>query len=257
MISQPFCRSAHRCGLRMYLSVLAVLICSLTGCANAAQECHGRDPQRVLLLIDRTTAFDETGARSLREGVRKLTRSLCPEDYFAVFSIAAHLTDSEPLFEKTMPGCEDRGLMTSCDALGGARKRKQLRAEILSMIERIIVNTRSLSGSAIARTLVSTMEANGRFDRIYIWSDGFENSADCRFPNTPIAECKLTMRSRRSLQGSRITFFGAGRTDSEPRRPLSDAELERLEAFWNSLLQPAGARNVRIRSALGSADLPR
>ena len=105
-----------RPGLRG-LAILAALLAT-TLPARAAEDYCAAGHASALLLVDRTTQFDDTDRSVFLDAATGLVTQLGPGDRLVAYTMTGAYTGSRKLFEQCKPGCPDTGfvagLMSAC-----------------------------------------------------------------------------------------------------------------------------------------------
>ena len=101
--------------------------------------------------------------------------------------------------------------------------------------------------------------AEGRENRIYIFSDMIENSEYLsgkdfsRKPNEALIAMLEQDRLIPNLAGATVKVFGVGRGGSAARAPLPQDRLTKLHDFWTRFFTAAGA-SVTLTQNFGLSD---
>ena len=115
---------------------------SAAGTAEAAEDYCSYGHGTTVLLVDRTTAFDQTDKTVFLQALDGVIAGLGPGDRFVLFTMTGAYTESRKLFDRCKPGCPDEGflggLVSSCrpvvarsEAVGFTRELAQTLAGAL------------------------------------------------------------------------------------------------------------------------------
>lgn len=236
---------------------LAGLALLLSAACSEAQEranyCRYGDSSS-LLVIDRTSAYDDNDRRKLIQSAGAVADSLGVGDRLTVVTIGAHYSDSRTVFDACRPGCpETRNPFASCATMIALRDERQFRARLIHALRPLTQNTDPQTHSDIAATL-SQATRNPSDGRVYadvnIFSDMLENSQ--ALPWTTFrdqsAEASMEVVSRYgiepSVRGARVRIVGFGRLHDAARTPLTPELDQRIRGFWNGYFRTGGARQV-------------
>lgn len=255
--------------MRSTLAILAALCGALllaSACSSADSHidyCAFGD-ESSLLVIDRTTPYDETDRRVLLESAGATVDRLGVGDRLVVVTIGAHYSMSNSVFSGCRPGCPQSAsplgdLAGSCSAVIARRDERAFRARLIAALRPLMNNTNDDSGSDITGTLaqMTRRPPGGRaYAAINIYSDMLENSQPLPWrdfvANAP--EHSLAIARQYDLlpsaNGASVRIVGFGRLHDALRSPLRPDVDQRLRAFWRQYFTAGGAADVSFQTTL-------
>ena len=93
-------------GVPILAAVLAVALP-----AHAAEDYCGSGHATAILLVDRTTQFDDTDRSVFLDATAGVIAQLGPGDRLVAYTMTGAYTESRKLFEQCKPGCPDTGFI--------------------------------------------------------------------------------------------------------------------------------------------------
>lgn len=214
---------------------------------------------RTLMLLDRTTPYDETDRANLNDGLVRLAGSLGVGDELVIRTITDTPATSAQVFDKCRPGCPPQGvtdwLFSGCRTVVARRDYQQFEKDLVASILPLTHNAESYKHSEIIRT-VSSVTADypaKHFERVVVFTDLLENSPSVLpFPSItslPAEEMLgrvANLDIQPALAGAEVTVFGFGRAHDPDRTALAADLSQRVRKFWNAYFKSGGAADVRI-----------
>src|SRR4051794_27525747 len=96
----------------MMLRAALLALFLLTGrAAGAAEDYCSYGHGTAVLLVDRTTAFDQTDKNVFLQALDGIIAGLAPGDRFVLFTMTGAYTESRKLFDRCKPGCPEEGFL--------------------------------------------------------------------------------------------------------------------------------------------------
>lgn len=237
----------------------ALLALALAGPAHAAEDYCAYGTSSALLLVDRTTAFDDTDKTLLLQALDQVVGALGPGDRFVVFTMTGAFTDSRKIFDRCKPACPDAGffagLLSSCSAVVARSQLVGFTRELAQGLAALLAKPEETRYSDLFRTIAEDVraEAGGKPVRtLILFSDLIENSPMLserdikRLPPDAILKRLAANGVQAGVQGATVRVFGFGRDDSPARPPLPQAERQRIAEAWRGWFMAGGAENVDI-----------
>lgn len=249
---------------------LALAVNGFSGSSHAQTDqdpsfCSNEAPN-IVALLDITTPYDKADKASLIEGISRVFEALADGSRLSIRTIEDESTASDKLVDLCIPYCESKGflddLLSSCTQGVVINERKNRRHQISAALIEATKDRSELPYSAIIRTIsmVAAEEfAEGRENRIYIFSDMIENSDYLsgkdfsRKPNDALIAKLEQDHLIPNLAGATVKVFGVGRGGSAARAPLTQERLTKLQDFWTRFFTNAGA-SVTLQQNLGVSD---
>lgn len=218
---------------------------------------------RVLLLVDITTPYDNRDKQILVDGLQNIVGQLGDGDRIVIRTIADSYTHTEKLIDRCMPYCPPmsfwESLFSNCTGGLILNHKRTLIAEIRSSVRQRLDQFEELEHSEIIGTIAQSAKevlSPKQGAKVYIFSDLIENSD--YIPGKTFSEesneLLLTKieadRLVPSLKGATVKIFGVGRGGGSERTPLPIPRLNKLLDFWNKLLARGEAAQVTISQNL-------
>ena len=237
----------------------ALLVLLLAGPARAAEDYCAYGTATALLLVDRTTAFDDTDKTLFLQALDQVVGALDPGDRFVVFTMTGAYTESRKVFDRCKPACPEAGffagLLSSCSAVVARSENVGFTRDLAQGLAALLAKPEETRYSDLFRTIAEDVraEASGKPIRtLILLSDLIENS-----PILPERELKRLLPDailkrlaangvQVSLPGGAVRVFGFGRDDTPSRPPLPQAERQRIAEAWRSWFLAGGAATVDI-----------
>ncbi len=237
----------------------ALLVLLLTGPARAAEDYCNYGTATAMLLVDRTTAFDNTDKTLFLQALDQVVGALGPGDRFVVFTMTGAYTESRKIFDRCKPACPDAGffagLLSSCSAVVARSENVGFTRDLAQDLASLLEKPEETRYSDLFRTIAEDVhaEAGGKPIRtLILFSDLIENSPILserdvkRLPPDAILKRLAASSVQVGLPGAAVRVFGFGRDDSPSRPPLPQAERQRIEEAWRSWFLAGGATTVDI-----------
>lgn len=217
----------------------------------------------VLVLVDRTSVYDQFDIDRFRQGIVDVVSSLPPGDRLVINTIADSYTRSRKIFDSCLPGCPEGKfldwLFGSCLPVLARMDGQNFRKELVQRLRDLLKATESYPNSDIARTIaevtkIYNMSSNMKtIHTLVIVSDMIENSDVV--PHQSIFSERSDKIIRRfsqagievNLQGAEVQVLGVGRDDTPERRPLGPEVRRKLKEIWTSWLKMGGASSVKFK----------
>ncbi|MDH3702338.1 MAG: hypothetical protein OEU46_13570, partial [Alphaproteobacteria bacterium] len=178
--------------------VSALLISFHVSIAQAAspQDYCAYGERAVLILIDRTTAYDDRDRKIFASGFERIIEALQLGDKVLVQTIADDYAKSETVFQQCLPGCPDAGfsgwLTAQCRSLQARADLTHFKRTLAGSIRQLLKNRQDYEQSDIVRTIARTTDAlrnlpfeknqNRKLALVVLFSDLIENSALLPWP---------------------------------------------------------------------------
>ena len=240
-------------------AVFALLLLAGRAALAAEDYCeygHGT----AVLLVDRTTAFDQTDKTLFLQELDGVIAQLGPGDRLALFTMTGAYTESRKLFDRCKPGCPEEGFLTdllsSCRAVVARAENVAFTRELAQTLAGLLTAPEETRFSDLFRTVAEAVRpyASGpqKLRTLILFSDLIENS-----PLLPEREMKrllpaeILQRLRSNgvtpdFAGASVRVFGFGRDDVPGRPALPQAQRQRIAAAWRAWFAAGGAGPVEI-----------
>jgi hypothetical protein len=212
----------------------------------------------IIMLIDRTTAYDDRDVETLTNGLEVIFNDLQIGDRFVVQTIAGTLTESTRVFDECVPGCLDAGVwewaIGSCRAAVAKSDNREFRIKLTSVLRNILAEKQSHKFSEIARTIAETAKfyQNKGLKHLIIFSDMLENSTILPWNSLRIMKPSkvIDLLQREGimpkLTGTKVDVFGFGRNHDVSRKALPTDLQRRLEIIWRDFFVSGNAKDISI-----------
>ena len=212
----------------------------------------------TLLVVDRTTFYDDTDRRTLIDGLSNLYNDLSVGDRLVVHTITDDRAMSDKIFDSCYPGCPEGGLVSwlvsSCRGGLARSDLVEFKRRLAEKLRAILFEHERYPRSAIVETLasVTTLYYSYGLKRVVIFSDLLENSLIFPWPAIVTGNTRSLVMDAAKLElipdvsGLPVVGFGVGRRHDSERSPLLPHHRYKLERFWRGLLDAAGAESVAI-----------
>jgi len=244
-------------------AVAAVSACS-SGEARTDYCAYG--DESTLLVIDRTTPYDETDRRVLLESAGATIDRLGVGDRVVVVTIGSHYSMSNNVFSGCRPGCPEAtsplgDLAGSCSAVIARRDERDFRARLIAALRPLMSNVQDDSGSDITGTLaqVTRRPPEGRsYAAISIYSDMLENSQPLPWRTFAGQSEDASLAIARQFElipnvnGATVRIVGFGRLHDAQRSPLPPEMDQRIRRFWQGYFRAGGAGDVSFETSLAN-----
>jgi len=245
------------------LAALALLFLASTPerASAATQDWCASGDRTILLMVDRTTAYDATDKATLKAGLVSLAHGLEAGDRVVVRVIGASYTDDAPVFDGCVPGCPSgltEWLIGTCKPVQARRDRAAYEQRLAKALMDMLANPKQTKTSDIAQGVAQATRSVAAADprrtlaEVLIFSDMLENS-----PHLPGKAFRKESPDRLlgklngldivpAVKGARVVVWGFGRDDAPGRQALSPELRQRLDAFWRGFFRTGGAASVRL-----------
>ncbi len=250
--------------------MLLISLHASTAHSASPQDYCGYGERMVLILIDRTTAYDNRDRQIFASGFERIVESLQLGDKVLVQTIADDYAKSETVFQQCLPGCPDGGisgwLLGQCRSLQARADLTDFKRTLAGSIRKLLRNRQDYEHSDIVRTVARTTGAlrslpfgkdkKRKLGLVVLFSDLIENSALLPWPAIVSDNQKATFARLEdqdivpAVDGADVVAFGFGRGHNRSRSPLQPWTERRLRRFWTKYLQSGGAKSVSIRNRL-------
>ena len=245
--------------MRIRIAWLAMALLASAGSARAADYC-GYGSGTAVLLVDRTTAFDDTDKTLFLQALDGMVARLGAGDRLVLYTMTGAYTESQKLFDRCKPGCPETGffadLLSTCrpviaraDTLGFTR---ELAATLAGLLQKPEETRFSDLFRTVAEAVRPYAAGSQKLLNLFLFSDLIENSTVVperelkRLPPATIVQRLRTEGVLASLGGAPVRVFGFGRDDTPGRPPLPQGERQRIAEAWRLWLTASGAGPVEI-----------
>jgi hypothetical protein len=242
-----------------YLPVLLALLLPVQPSQASQQDyCAEGDATTVLLLIDRTSSFDEQDKNTFAHGIDTIFRLLDTGDRLVIHTLTEDFSESKKIFDACRPGCREQGMMSGLfsqcrSSVAKVDERRYLR-EMLTSVKPMISNDENYPNSEIIETIAFVIQEYERLKptRLIIFSDMIEHSRLARFgyleeEKIPVLLDKLDdLGLIKSMAGMEVDVFGFGRDHTAKRQGLGAKEKRTIEQFWQSYFKRARATQFHL-----------
>ena len=241
-------------------ALLAFLLLAGARAARAAEDYCAFGHGTAVLLVDRTTAFDQTDKTLFLQALDGVIAGLGPGDRLALFTMTGAYTDSRKLFERCKPGCPDEGfftgLLSTCRPVVARSDMLAFTRELAQTLAGLLTAPEETRFSDLFRTVAEAVRpyASGaqKLRSVILFSDLIENSAILperelkRLPPGEVLQRLKASGVTANFAGASIRVFGFGRDDAPGRPPLPQAQRLRIAEAWRAWFAAAGAGMVEI-----------
>ena len=244
--------------LLVVVAVLMAAIATFSVTARAETDYCAFSDKVTLLLVDRTTMYDDIDKTQLVSGLEQLYNALGIGDRLIVHTIADHTSASEKVFDGCYPGCPDEGLMgwivSTCRAGLARSDLLTFREQLALRLREVLYQHEEYPHSAIIATLASTTARykSVGLNRLVVFSDLLENSTEFPWPTIATRETQ-SLHDRLTglglspvLHNVQVVAFGIGRIHDEERTPLTANQRSALLLFWRTYFANSGSASVEI-----------
>ena len=230
--------------------------------AGAAEFDYCSVGQRTsLLLVDRTTRFDDTDRDILIRTVESFIRRQNAGERVVVAASGGAYTELRLAFNECRPGCPDEGffgrLTSTCRTVIARSDYLNFEARFIAPLRELLVQPEDASMSDLFRSVAEAtrlVAANGYapLRQFLLYSDLLEASS--LFPGQAIRRTAPAEVLRRladgqvqpRVSGAEVRVIGFGRSDAPSRPPLSQDIRRRVEESWQRWFREGGATDVQI-----------
>ena len=246
--------------MRLRDAFLALLLLTGARTAQAADDFCSYGTGVAVLLLDRTTAYDQTDKTVFLQALDGLIAGLGPGDRLVLFTMSGAYTESRKLFDRCKPACPDQGfftaLVSSCRPVLARAEAVTFTRELAQTLAGLLHQPEQTRFSDLFRTVAEAVRpyAAGpqKLRNLILFSDLIENSPfmpEREFKRLPPATVLERVRAAgvlATLDGAAVRVYGFGRDDSPGRPPLPQAQRQRITHSWRAWLEASGAGNVEI-----------
>lgn len=214
----------------------------------------------AVLLVDRTTAFDDTDRTVFLDALGGIVAGLHAGDRLVAFTMTSAYTESRKIFDRCKPGCPDEGffagLLSTCRPVVARSQYQGFMRDLAQTLAQLLRDHEETRFSDLFRTVSEATRpyAGGAqpLRTLVLFSDLLENSTLLperemrRLPPAEIVKRLAAADVSAHLAGADVRVFGFGRDDAPGRPPLPQDQRRRVEAAWRSWLQAGGATAIEI-----------
>lgn len=239
---------------------LALMMLAWAHSAHAADDYCSYGHGTAVLLVDRTTAFDQTDKSLFLQALDQLVEGLGAGDRLVLFTMTGAYTESQKLFDECRPGCPQQGffegLLSTCRGTLARAEMVKFTRELARTLAGLLQQPEETRFSDLFRTVAEAVRpyAQGPLPlrTVILFSDLIENSTllpERELKRLPPAEILQRLKSNgvtAKLDGAAIRVFGFGRDDSPGRPPLPQAERQRIATAWRLWFEANGAGSIEI-----------
>jgi hypothetical protein len=223
----------------------------------------------TLVLVDRTTQYDDLDRRIFVEGVDVLFGFLELGERVILQTIEDGYANSRKLFDSCLPGCPPTSvfgsLLSECRGTVARADATRFKRDLAREIKAIVDAPQSFPRSEIILTIstltsqYATVHDNGtqkKLTKLFVFSDLLENSASVPWPQiaTPSTDRTLArvkqLGSLPRLAAAKVYVYGFGRLHDPARSSLTPEMRQSLIKFWTSYFNTGGAGEVHIDQRL-------
>ena len=242
---------------------LAAALLAVSASAHAAEDYCGYGHATAVLMVDRTTRFDETDRSVFLEATAGLVSQLGPGDRLVAYTMTGAYTESRKLFEQCKPGCPEEGffagLLSACSPTVARARLREFTNALAADLATMLRDPEQTPQSDLFRTVAEVTRAyatpadGGRPIRtVILFSDLLENSA--LLPEGDLRRqppARLLQRLEQAglaprVAGAAVRVFGFGRDDAPGRAPLPQNQRQRVAEVWRQWFRSGGASEVEI-----------
>ena len=243
---------------RQLLLLLLLLLPAKEAFAAKQDYCSQGDGKTVLLLIDRTSAFDEQDKKSFANGVDVLFKQLQTGERLIIHTLTEDFAVSKKIFDACRPGCLEQGLVSGlfsqCRSSRAKLDERRYIRDVLSSVKPMISTQEKYPNSEIIETIAFMMQEYEHFmpARLIIFSDMIEHSRLAKFghlkeKNIPALLDKMDRLGLiKPMQGVDVEVFGFGRDHSAQRHGLKAEQKRNIEQFWQAYFKRAQATRFHL-----------
>ena len=247
--------------MRCLLVVVGLLACSLS--VHAAEDYCGYGHATAILLVDRTTQFDDTDRSVFLDATAGLITRLGPGDRLVAYTMTGAYTESHKLFEQCKPGCPDEGflagLVSACSPTVARARLHDFTSALAATLATMLRDPEQTPHSDLFRTVAEVTRAHSTgadsarpIRTVVLFSDLLENSAllpERELRHLPPARILLRLQQAGlvpHVPDATVRVFGFGRDDAPGRPPLPQDQRQRIAQVWQQWFQSGGAAEAEI-----------
>ncbi len=236
-------------------ALLALFLLTANG-ALAEDYCsYGRGT--AVLLIDRTTAFDQTDKTLFLQALDGVIAHLGPGDRLAAFTMTGAYTESRKIFDRCNPACPEEGffagLVATCRPVVARSDKVAFTRELAQTLAGLLQSPEETRFSDLFRTVADSVRPYaGNLRTVILFSDLIENSPLIperelkRLPPAEIVQRLKTSGVQADFAGAAVRVFGFGRDDAPGRPPLPQPVRQRIAQAWRDWFTANGSGAVEI-----------
>ena len=149
-------------------AAIAALAVAAAGCVPhteaALDYCTIADPRATLLLVDRTTSYNDLDRQILAQGLERIYEGLQPGERMVVQTITHEYAATERVFDQCVPGCPEgeSGPFSTCSQFTVEEDLAAFRAALSDSARGVV---RSSSGTPILPTSCTRPARSARSSR--------------------------------------------------------------------------------------------
>lgn len=245
--------------LKWHILFLLLLVLPLKDAVAMKQDyCAQGDGSTVLLLVDRTSTFDEQDKINFANGIDAMFKQLQTGERLIIHTLTGDFAGSKKIFDACRPGCMEQGLVLGLfSQCRGSRamvdERKYIR-DILTSVKPMISKQEKYPNSEIIETIAFMMQEyeQRKPARLIIFSDMIEYSRLAKFnhlkeKNIPVLLDTLdSIGLIKPMQGVEVEVFGFGRDHSAQRTGLKAEQKHNIEQFWHAYFKRTQATRFHL-----------
>ena len=145
-----------------WLRIVAALLASALP-ARAAEDYCAYGHATAILLVDRTTQFDDTDRSVFLDATTALIGQIGPGDRLVAYTMTGAYTESRKLFEQCKPGCPDEGffagLVSSCSPVVARARLRDFTTELATGLATMLLHPEQTPQSDLFRTVAEVTRA--------------------------------------------------------------------------------------------------
>lgn len=244
--------------------IWVVLVASCVACSPEGEKVgycsYGKS--HSLLLVDRTTVYDDQDRETLNSGLVALADHLGPGDRLTIQTLSDNPSGSSVVFDACRPGCPPQGLgdwiVNGCRAVIAKKDYRKFEAELVAKVAPLTKTSEEYKVSEVARTIANVTRdlASAKIHSLYIFSDMLENSALVPWMEFSTAPPEATLDKFRqfnikaALSGVNVFVFGFGRSHDLARSALPADVEDRIRSFWQRYFEDGGVASLKVGQRL-------
>lgn len=241
-------------------ALLVWLVLLLPGMARAAEDYCTYGKATAVLLVDRTTAFDDTDKALFLQALDGVVAALGPGDRLAAYTMTGAYTESRKFFDRCKPACPDEGfiagLLATCRPVLARSDAVAFTRELAATLADLLRKPEETRFSDLFRTVAEDVHASATAGRavrtLIVFSDLLENSPLLperdlhRMTSAEILARLAANGVQVSAPDAAVRVIGFGRDDSPGRPPLPQLVRQRVADAWHRWFTAGGAASVDI-----------
>src|SRR3954452_14191174 len=245
----------------MMLRAALLALFLLTGrAAWAAEDYCSYGHGTAVLLVDRTTAFDQTDKTLFLQALDGIIAGLAPGDRLVLFTMTGAYTESRKLFDRCKPGCPEEGflagLLATCRPVVARADNVAFTRELAQTLAGLLTAPEETRFSDLFRTVAEAVRpyatAPQKLHDPILFSDLIETCSvipERELKRLEPGEILQRLKANgvtADLAGASVRVFGFGRDDAPGRPPLPQAQRQRIAEVWRRWFASGGAGPVEI-----------